>query len=366
MGWIVLCSIHSFFSTPMSTDPLLLLDAAFASYPDSALPKGYFKTGKFIHNEEGLYVEVYQRLGGSKDFIVSFRGTQPSSLADIATNANLGWPQYNSSRKRINSLLFELLESGGTVAVTGHSLGGALAQFAVFDAVRQADDAKIPIHRLSLTTWNALGAEWALRRKQEYDAEIAARIVARHYYRADDLVARLGVGHVGGVSLRLGDPSGQIESLLEAHGKEELLQSLLAGRIRQARPNYYQITDQSQQAMGAILLGAHYLANSTSEQKQSQAVNLIISGLTQAVLTGPILGHELRSLLSTIVMQYFVSRVYDRVEAELIGLKTMAYLGQQLGRELLLPAAEAGRELLAAPTGLPGRRAAGRRRAQRA
>lgn len=330
----------------MSTDPLLLLDAAFASYPDSALPRGYRKYGNAISNRDGLYAEVYQRLDGSRDFIVSFRGTEPGSLADIATNANLGWPQYSRSSEDIQKILLELLSSGGTVAVTGHSLGGALAQIAVFDAVKQAKLSGIATHRLSLSTWNALGAEWALRRMDRYDPEVAALIQARHYYRADDLVARLGMGHVGGISLRLDDPSGQIEPLLEAHGKEELLQSLRAGRLREARPNYYSISDQSQQAVGAILLGTHYLVNSTSEQNQSQAVNLIVSGLMQAAVTESILKHELGSLLATIVIQQITSRVYDHVEAEIIGLRTMTNLAEQLGRTLLLPVAGAGRNLL--------------------
>jgi Ca2+-binding RTX toxin-like protein len=321
----------------MSTDPLLLLDAAFASYPEDAVPRGYEYTSKKIHNKYGLYAEIYKRIG-SKDYIISFRGTEPGSLADIATNANLGWLQFDNSRDEIRTMLRDLLAEGGSVDVTGHSLGGALAQFAVYDLVKHAKDKDKTTKQLNLTTWNALGGEWALQRHEQYDASIAARINARHYYRGDDLVARLGMGHVGGVSLRLSDPEGKIEGVLAAHMKEELKLSLQAGKIRPIKPNYFPINEQSQMAVGKLLLGAHYMVNSDSEHRKKQAIEMIISGAVDAMRIREILEFNLSMLLAQIVMQQYIAYTQDVIEQEIIGLKTMASLAEQMATQILLPA----------------------------
>lgn len=328
----------------MSTDPLLLLDAAFASYPESSVPRGYIYSQRAIENVDGLYVDVYRR-GETNDYIVSFRGTEPGSLADITTNANLGWLQFAASRPKIRSLLHELLSKGGNVDVTGHSLGGALAQFAVYDVVKNAGETKTPTAKLRLTTWNALGGEWALRRMQEYQPSIADQIEARHYYRGDDLVARLGVGHVGGVSLRLSDPAGRIEGLLAAHMKEELQQSLQAGKIQQVRPNYFQINDQSQQAVGKMLLGAHNMVNISNEDEKKLAIDLMISGAVDAFRNGFAVQYDMSRLLANIVMQQYVVYLQNAVRDELTSAKTMVYLMDQLGRHVLLPAGASLRDV---------------------
>lgn len=239
----------------MTTDATVLLDAAFASYTHEIPPSGYTYAKKIIKNEEGLHAEIYQKIG-SQDYIVSFRGTD-KALNDVSTDANLGWPQYDKSREEIQGILREIINEGGRVDITGHSLGGALAQFAAYDLARVARESgnSEPLNRVSLTTWNALGAAWGLQRNGGYDPTVMNGVNARHYYRFDDVVARLGKGHVGGEMLRLDDPEGDVAGIVAAHLRGELSQSLQAGSITKASPKYFDLHDISQMVAAELLLG---------------------------------------------------------------------------------------------------------------
>ena len=240
----------------MTTEAAVLLQAAFASYAENIAPKDYTYDKEIIKNPSGLRMEVYRR-AGTKDYIISFRGTEMSQFNDIATDINLGWPQYASSRSDIQRVLNSLLQEGGKVDVTGHSLGGALAQFAVYDLINglNGDKREQITNQISLTTWNALGGVWALQRNGGYDPTVMHGVQASHYYRFDDIVARLGRGHVGGEMLRLEDPEGRIAGVLDAHMQGELVQSLKAGKITKASPNYLDLHDISQMVAGELAMG---------------------------------------------------------------------------------------------------------------
>ena len=205
----------------MAPDPRVLLDAAFAAYGESA-PSGYSTTGQILTNEAGLYLCVYRK-DGTDEYIVAFRGTE-GNLEDINPDIHKGWPQYNDSDKEIQDLLQTLLETASRIDITGHSLGGALAQFAAYDFA--IENPRLDSSKINLTTWNSLGGEWALSQFRSYNPAVAATINGTHYYRGDDIVARLGNGHVGGVSLRLLDPERQIATVVDAHMKQELAEGL--------------------------------------------------------------------------------------------------------------------------------------------
>lgn len=286
----------------MSTEAAVLLNAAFASYPENIPPKDYMYDKEIIKSPSGLRMEVYRRTG-SNDYIVSFRGTEPSQFNDIATDINLGWPQYGSARRDIQRVLKSLLQEGGRVDVTGHSLGGALAQFAVYDLVNNLDgDKRALIERqISLTTWNALGGVWGLERNGGYDARIMAGINARHYYRFDDIVARLGKGHVGGEMLRLDDPEGRIAGVLDAHMQAELNQSLTAGTITKTSPKYLDLYDISQIVAGELAMGILKLFE--EGKAHEGAMQILAAALTLPMGTIFFLAEDLGQLLGEVYPQ---------------------------------------------------------------
>lgn len=239
----------------MTTEASVLLDAAFSSYEGATdAPSGYICTPDLITNNEGLHAQIYRRVG-SNDYIVSFRGTD-KALNDFSTDANLGWPQYKESRPAIQNTLRKLLAEGGRVDITGHSLGGALAQFAAYELLDNTDKTKRSevLNRVSLTTWNALGGVWGLQSNGGYDPAVVDGLEARHFYRFDDVVARLGKGHVGGKMLRLHDPENRVSGILDAHMKEEITQSLEAGDLSLNDPRYFQINNYSQKVIGNLLM----------------------------------------------------------------------------------------------------------------
>ena len=240
----------------MATDPRILLDAAFAAYGDSP-PPGYNTIGRTITNADGLYATAYRRIG-SEEYIVVFRGTE-KTLADINTDVHKGWLQYKDSAKDLQDLIKDLMANGGRVDITGHSLGGALAQFAAYDLF--ANNTGLDASKISLTTWNALGGEWGLREFRTYDPTLIRNLNATHYYRSDDLVSRLGRGHVGGECIELHDPERRIAGVLEAHMKEALQMGLETGTGYVKPPAYLPISDASQSAAAALLGGLYALGN---------------------------------------------------------------------------------------------------------
>ncbi|MEI7952063.1 MAG: Mbeg1-like protein, partial [Synechococcaceae cyanobacterium ELA182] len=290
----------------MATDPRVLLDAAFAAYGDTS-PPGYNNTGQTIINEAGLYVAVYRKIGAD-EYIVAFRGTE-QTMADLNTDVHKGWPQYKDSTEDIQKLIKDLLAKSNHVAVTGHSLGGALAQFAIYDLVAKNQDNPIDTSKFSLTTWNALGGKWALKQEIDYKPELLEGISATHYYRNDDLVSRLGRGHVGGDCIELRDPQGQIEGVLPAHMYDALLKGLEAGTGKIKNPDYLPIADSSQM-IAAALIG--YLE--TKPKSEDPINDFLDSFIGTLLLQIPIFENRLivdiGILTGTIAIQQNLSR-YD-------------------------------------------------------
>ncbi|MFZ0407717.1 MAG: calcium-binding protein [Cyanobium sp.] len=288
----------------MAPDPRVLLDAAFAAYGENP-PAGYNSTGQTITNDAGLYLTVYRKIGAD-EYIVAFRGTE-QNMADINTDVNKGWPQYKKSEAEIQNLINELLAKASRIDITGHSLGGALAQFTAYDLV--AGNQQIDASKVVLTTWNALGGEWALKQYRNYDATKVSNLQATHYYRHDDLVARLGRGHVGGNFLKLLDPLQEIADPVAAHMKEELLQGLETGTGIFKPPSYFPIADSSQQIAASIIKWSHHSKDRQPLWEElPQMIGLAMIAKSPAI--GTRLMSDLGLLVGTASLQWRASQ-YD-------------------------------------------------------
>jgi Ca2+-binding RTX toxin-like protein len=240
----------------MAPSSTLLLESASTAYSPTAAPEGYSLHGKPISNEYGLYATTYKEINGN-NYIVSFRGTENSPFSaatkDWVNNFNEGWPQYRREAIDIGRLVDSLIltNSSSQVHFVGHSLGGALAQFAAYDfAVRHTGANN---HRITLTTWNGLGGEWGLRTNREFNASHMNDIEAIHYYRVDDIVAKLGGSHVGGKTIALYPPSMKFDDIKKAHSIEALLESLNNDHTKEAKPSYHQFSKISRAYVGALL-----------------------------------------------------------------------------------------------------------------
>jgi|694.fasta_scaffold01069_41 Ca2+-binding RTX toxin-like protein len=266
----------------MAPSSTLLLQSASTAYSPTATPVGYALHGETISNEYGLYVTTYKQIGGS-NYIVSFRGTEnapfSASSKDWVNNFNEGWPQYRKDAIDIARIVDSIIlrDNISQVHIVGHSLGGALAQFAAYDfAVRHAGNHN---KRITLTTWNGLGGEWGLRTNRQFNAAHMNGIEANHYFRIDDLVAKLGGSHVGGKTIALYPPTTKFAGIKEAHSIEAISESLNNDHMREGKPNYHNFTKVSREYVGTIL--ASLLETTDPEIEGNGIHELFAKGLLQ-------------------------------------------------------------------------------------
>lgn len=178
------------------TEAQSYLAASRLAYIDSLVvgPLGYEVVREFNDSETGFHAVAFKN--ANNEYVIAFRGTQPN-FQDAYTDLNLGWPQWNRNREEVLDFLRGLEGQLTSVSFTGHSLGGALAQYAAYEYANEADPATI-----TLTTFNAFGGVQGIVQNlapgQSYDSTRLAGIDVNHFREASDMVSRLGEGHVGG------------------------------------------------------------------------------------------------------------------------------------------------------------------------
>jgi Ca2+-binding RTX toxin-like protein len=173
-------------------------------------------------------------------------------------------------------------------------------------------------NRITLTTWNALGGQWGLTaNERRYNPNWLNGIDGTHFYRHDDIVARLGGNHVGGKKIMLLDPEIKMEAALAAHMKPELEQALLHGVSVEKDPLYAFATRYTREFLGTALAGIINLADHDIE-------GLGIINLTRTVLHATLGQGAVVAAVEAgaFLWQYFVQRIADFTLREKDGLKT--------------------------------------------
>ena len=147
---------------------------------------------------------------GSRDFIVAMQGTRGPNFQDWGGNLVYGWDKWISRNTGGGQDLLNTLSGLTNVSkihFTGQSLGGALAQYALYHyAARltqqhQADPASPDFDpsKVTLTTFNGLGGIDGLTQNEiGFNPLLIANVNTAHYYVPNDLVSRLGGGHLNG------------------------------------------------------------------------------------------------------------------------------------------------------------------------
>ena len=198
-----------------------LAKASAAVYSANNAIEGYSVVNTYDIGNTGFYLNVYQSQTGP-DYIFSFRGTQ--DYKDAYADLNLGISQWLNDN--INEEILEYIRSiaseGAHISFTGHSLGGALAQYAAYEyAFSSSNPNRMPGEfeaTYDLFTFNALGGELGLSDQElypsGYDKSVANGMPATHFRIVNDVVSRLGGDHVGGELLTIFVP---VESPIFAH-----------------------------------------------------------------------------------------------------------------------------------------------------
>jgi len=159
--------------------------------------------------DTGLGAVIFQNDTGT-EAIVAFTGTNGLSSQGLQgwftdlTLARTQWNERNATavRQAIAGLRGTDGLPGtfsGTLNFTGQSLGGALAQYALYDyAITRGAD--VNPASVSLTTFNGLGVLDALSPRPDFQ-DISTRLSSvqtAHYTIYNDIIHRLGGGYING------------------------------------------------------------------------------------------------------------------------------------------------------------------------
>jgi hypothetical protein len=158
-------------------------------------PEGY--TAEWIWDDPttGFKAVLYTIVDelGVKHGIVAFAGTEDGQ--DMLSDLNLGWDQWDANR---NSFFSELENNElSSITFAGHSLGGALAQYATYEYVATYTEQSGILPQL--VTFNGLGGIAGLEANvPDFDKDDQISINSAHFVVDGDLVSQLGDGHLGG------------------------------------------------------------------------------------------------------------------------------------------------------------------------
>ena len=194
----------------------------------AAAPAGYFPMFLETDVESGLKLVMFgPRLeNAGAPFVVAIAGTV--SVIDWAANLNLGVAQLRDIERLAGAVLRWFPRESvlpTRLIVTGHSLGGGLAQALAFELDRRLQSTNAP-GAIFLVTWNAFGGKELLARlNPKYDTANSRLRVAWNYYVRGDPVSRIGT-HTG-VTFQL-DPGGSppakpsLKHILAMHSLETI------------------------------------------------------------------------------------------------------------------------------------------------
>ncbi len=211
-----------------------------------AVPENYTVYGSDARLETGGKFTVLRPQLANDPWIIAIAGTE--SPIDMLADADLGKPQFEDFQKIIVMFgNFNLRDQ--EVLVTGHSLGGALAQGVAHEIQTLRNEISIQ-SKVNLVTWNAVGSKTMIERSgRRFNPELLKQINAYNYFIRGDLISR--INHHFGPTLEIVPPVRipkyefrpdmtveDLEELLRCHGLvlfEEFVLNNQGAGIRNAK-----------------------------------------------------------------------------------------------------------------------------------
>ncbi|GLQ53809.1 lipase family protein [Devosia nitrariae] len=190
------------YAHPASDEPL-------SDLPDFALDRVLTDD----HCGTGFHAAGFVR---DEVLVLAFRGSDEP--LDLASGANLATCQYEPNRVRL--LAYARDKRWRSVIITGHSLGGGLAQYLAYDLARDWPASR---GQLMLVTFNGLGGVYGLTQMYgSIDPAIVGRLKITAYAHPDDVIARVGQ-QLGGITRLLVCERTPLPSLQACHGIRQFL-----------------------------------------------------------------------------------------------------------------------------------------------
>ena len=175
---------------------------AYEISPRFAYDTGY-KVYRVLQEPSTGFKAILFKRDNVSEYILAFAGTDGPNSQDWAANSlRLGWNQWEHSRSAVLEAANSALAGGGTLHITGQSLGGGLAEYAAFDLLTElgTENPQATVQsRISVTTFNGLGGEEVLRQKYgSYSNTVLGNVrESATFVVRNDIVSRLGGGHSG-------------------------------------------------------------------------------------------------------------------------------------------------------------------------
>lgn len=205
------------YKTPYDKDgrPLPPEDGGYTDWDRAMLAAWGYKVptkGDIVDANDGLFAARFDPTEeGEGSSIVAFRGTEFGTLGDVVADLGddaVGEEQYDRHSDEIRDLLAGA--EGEGVRLTGHSLGGALAQRT---AAELGDDRDLDI--TAVTTFQSAGIDEATLQKAN---ELNKKLDVDHYQADSDIVSMCGDGHMKG-DFHVADTSAAEGAIFDAHRK---------------------------------------------------------------------------------------------------------------------------------------------------
>ena len=165
------------------------------------IPRGYTYDYFFMNRGSGLKYMILSPVNPTDPWIFAFAGTQ--TAIDWMSDVTLGRAQFAQAE----SLLYNFTNceydngSGKSLGsrnwiITGHSLGGGLAETFAYLAQKRRLAAGLSVAPIELVTFNAFGALELVEDSVEAAAPITRTLATANYFVTGDLISRIGT-HIG-------------------------------------------------------------------------------------------------------------------------------------------------------------------------
>lgn len=197
---------------------------------------GYEKSYRRTVEGSGIFAGlIMPKQGSNATPVMVFKGTNPKKASDIAADLDpiaVGFSTFQYHKDTIGSILGE---AGQKVLVTGHSLGGALAQHCT-SAFPGNVSRLVTFQAPAISSAQALAFKFAKDKPQ-----------VTHHFAVGDVVDLAGGKHLEGEFFRHDPSDGMLGGIIKADSHTKFL--LMAPEYQQAREQMG-LTDETLQKLG--------------------------------------------------------------------------------------------------------------------